>query len=74
MKYTIDNESYETSAKIIKSDQYHVFFQNDVMYSGSLGDCFEYVQTLPCKAIERKKSEIETLWNFDWDELEEVLA
>ena len=75
MKYTINNDHFETIAQIIKSNgSHHVFFQNDVMFSGDLGQCFEYVQTLPCKSIEREKSEIEQIWNFDWNELEEVLA
>ena len=75
MKYTINSQSFETDAQIIKSNSmHHVLYNNDVMYSGDLGACFEYVQTLPCKAIEREKSEIEQAWSFDWTELEEIIA
>ena len=74
MKYTINSQSFKTSATIIVSDEHHVFYNNDVVYSGDLNSCFEFVQTLPAQKIEREKSEIENLWNFDWSELEEILA
>ena len=74
MRYTINNQSFETDAAIIKSDNiHHVLYRNDVAYSGSLNDAFEFVQTIPSRSIERPKSEIEQAWNFDWSELEEAL-
>jgi len=75
MKYTINEQSFETSAAIIKSDNmHHVLYRNDIAYSGNLNDAFEFVQTLPAQKIERLKTEIEQVWSFDWSELEEILA
>jgi len=75
MEYTINNQSYETTAAIIKSNSmHHVLYRNDIVYSGNLNDAFEFVQTLPAQKIERPKSEIEQIWSFDWNELEEVLS
>jgi len=75
MRYTINNDHFETDAAIIKSNgTHHVLYRNDVFFSGDLGRCFEFVQTLPSIQIEREKSDLENLWNFDWDELEEVLS
>jgi len=74
MKYTINDQSFETDAAIIKSNgMHHILYNNDVVYTGNLNDAFEFVQTLPSTRIEREKSELENLWSFDWTELEEVL-